>query len=237
MTILPLGSDTRAIYTKIERLSNLITRCFNYNSRLGKDLLIDVVRESIEKGIWYPCLNDLDNWSDWERFAALELLVTVIGPQDDVLDIPPSEIDAAETPTPQVEKLTQATQDFVVRLTTICDSVLHAYLLKIADTSEKRHYLHLSCTAADCLSYEDLVIVLNELHKFKIFELRPADFLPYDLHALLAIVGHPSVLSCYLRTFKSDLGRSREYHHDDGLWHACVATGYMRCLRALPNSR
>ena len=45
-----------------------------------------VVHDSLETGIWYPCLQDLDNWSDQERFAALELLLAVIDPQDDVLD-------------------------------------------------------------------------------------------------------------------------------------------------------
>jgi len=52
-----------------------------------KDQIMVVVRESVEKGIWYPCLQDLDNVSDWEVFAALELLVTImISPQGDVLD-------------------------------------------------------------------------------------------------------------------------------------------------------
>ena len=74
--------------TKIQRLARFIRGCFRQSSR--KCRLIVVVRESIEKGIWYPCLQDLDHWSDWERFAALELLLAVIsniGLQDDVRDI------------------------------------------------------------------------------------------------------------------------------------------------------
>ena len=83
-TYLPLGNAT-ALFRKIQHLSLFIRQCFNRSSR--KDQLIAVVCESIAAGIWYPCLQDLDNWSDWERFAALELLVAAVGPQkDEVLD-------------------------------------------------------------------------------------------------------------------------------------------------------
>jgi len=71
--------------TIIQRLSRFIRDCFRHSSR--KDRLISVVRDSTLKGIWYPCLQGLDNWLDWERFAALELLVAIIGPQSDVLDL------------------------------------------------------------------------------------------------------------------------------------------------------
>ena len=65
------------LHRKSQNWSSFISDCFGRSSR--QDQLIRVVQERIETGIWYPCLHDLDNWSDWERFAALELLVTVIG--------------------------------------------------------------------------------------------------------------------------------------------------------------
>jgi hypothetical protein len=82
-THLPVGNP-EALFTKIRGLSEFIHQCFNRSSR--KDQLIDVVRESIATGIWHPCLQDLDNWSDWERFAALELLVVAGGLSNNVLD-------------------------------------------------------------------------------------------------------------------------------------------------------
>ena len=83
---LPLDYDAEALLRKIERLSEFISRCFEESSR--KDRLIKFVHDSIETGIWYPCLHDLDNWSDWERFAALELLVAAVGL--DLEDVMPS---------------------------------------------------------------------------------------------------------------------------------------------------
>ena len=80
---LPVG-DIEALFGKIQDLTRFIDRCFHRSSR--KDQLMDVVRKSIEIGTWYPCLYDLDNWSDWERFAALELLVAVAGIRNNVLD-------------------------------------------------------------------------------------------------------------------------------------------------------
>ena len=80
-TYLPVG-DVEALF---EDLSVFILRCFKRSSR--KDQLIEVVRESIATDIWYPCLQDLDScqWSDWTRFAALELLVAAVGLENDVL--------------------------------------------------------------------------------------------------------------------------------------------------------
>ena len=83
-TNLSLG-DTEALFKKIRLLSQFVRQCFNRSSR--KDELIEVVRESMATGIWHRCLQDLDNWSDWERFAALALLVAAVGPPyHDVLD-------------------------------------------------------------------------------------------------------------------------------------------------------
>jgi len=87
LTYLPLECDTqfKFLHSIIQYLCIFIRGCFILSPR--KDQLIKVVRESIEKGIWYPCLQDLDNWSDWERFAALELFLTIIDAQHDVRTI------------------------------------------------------------------------------------------------------------------------------------------------------
>ena len=82
-TYLPLDCDAEALLRNIQRWSLFISHCFNHSPR--KDRLIKVVRESMETGIWYLPLEDLDNWSDWERFAALELLAAAVGLQDNVL--------------------------------------------------------------------------------------------------------------------------------------------------------
>ena len=66
-----------ALRRNIQRLSEFISDCFYRSSR--KDRLIKVVWDSIETGTWFPRPHDLDNWSDWERFAALELLVAAVG--------------------------------------------------------------------------------------------------------------------------------------------------------------
>ena len=80
------AGDLEALFEKIIHLSDFIGHCFDRSSRQGQ--LIEVVCESIATGIcqWYPCLHDLDNWLDWERFAALELLLAAVGLHDGVLD-------------------------------------------------------------------------------------------------------------------------------------------------------
>ena len=83
-TYLPLG-DAEALFKKIRLLSGFISLCFIRSWRM--DEVIEVVRQSIATGIWHRCLQDLDNWSDWERLAALDLLVAVVGlPYLEVLD-------------------------------------------------------------------------------------------------------------------------------------------------------
>ena len=74
---LPVGG-TEAEFKNIQCLSTFIFQCFILSSESRRDQIIEVVRESIATGIWYPCLQDLDNWSDWDRFGALELLVVTV---------------------------------------------------------------------------------------------------------------------------------------------------------------
>ena len=64
---------------QVQPWADFIGHCFEVIDQSStKDRLIQVVRKSIETGIWNPCLQDLDNWSDYERFAALEILVAVV---------------------------------------------------------------------------------------------------------------------------------------------------------------
>ena len=154
--------------------------------------------------------------------------------------IPSSALRIAEALVLQVEHSTKAIQDFIVQLRTICDSVLYAYLSKIADTAEKRHYLHALCTAVEGrqLSSREVHTFLNLLHKLQIFDLHHSVFRPYDLRVLLAPMSdYCSTLWQYFWTFRSDPERSREFHYDPGPWHAFLATRYMRLLRTLSDSR
>jgi len=73
---LPVGDTPEAFFRKIQNLSECMNLCFRRSSR--KDQLIEVVRESIATGIWYRCFQDLDNWSDWERLATLEILLGAV---------------------------------------------------------------------------------------------------------------------------------------------------------------
>jgi len=124
-----------------------------------------------------------------------------------------------------------------VQLKTICDSVLHAYLSKIADTAEKRHYLHVLCTAGDVAGFTNLDTFLDKLHELKVFDLQLSVFQPYDLCVFLITMNYPVGLSYYFRSFRSDPERSREFHYEEGLWHAFVTTRYMRFYRTLSNPR
>ena len=126
-----------------------------------------------------------------------------------------------------------------MQLRTICDSVLYAYLSKVADTAEKQHYLRALCTAVEVsnLRFSEVDPFLHILDKFKIFDLHHSIFQPDDLHALFATITYWSPLLDYFREFRSDPERSREFYYEDGLWHAFVATRYMRFLRTLSDSR
>ena len=103
-----------------------------------------------------------------------------------------------------------------MQLRTICDSVLYAYLSKVADTAEKQHYLHALCTAVGgnnwYLPSTSVDTFLDFLDKFKILDLRLSFFEPYDLRILLVIMTSWSSLSDYFTTFRLDPERSREFH-------------------------
>jgi len=126
----------------------------------------------------------------------------------------------------------------------IRDSVLHAYLSKIADTAEKRHYLHVSETAVHAIycgfrhNFDPFSrTLLGDLYELKVFNLKPSDFQPYDLCILLVIMDRESVLSDYIKGFRSDPQRSREFHYEPGVWITFVVTRYMSYLRTLSSTR
>ena len=82
---------------------------------------------------------------------------------------------------------------------------------------------------------------LDMLRQFKIFDFDLSVFQPHDIRVLLVTLkgtlGACYGLSFYFKNFRSDLERSGEFHFEDGLWNAFVATRYMRFLRTLSNSR
>ena len=60
---------------------------------------------------------------------------------------------------------------------------MYAYLSQIANTAEKRHYLHVLCTPVDRQELLDVGVLdtlLDELHKFKVLDFHSV-FQPYDL--------------------------------------------------------
>jgi hypothetical protein len=126
-----------------------------------------------------------------------------------------------------------------VQLRTICDSVLYAYLSKVADTAEKRHYLDLSYTVVDrkVLISGGSDKFLDDLHKFEVLGFHLSVFQPYELRVLLVTIRDFCFLSNYFKNFRSDPERSKAFHYDDTLWHTSVATRYMKCLRTPFDSR
>ena len=124
-----------------------------------------------------------------------------------------------------------------MQLRVICDSVLYAYLSRIADTAEKRHYIDLACTIFGVLDFESHRMLLDNLHKLKVFDLHLSDFPPCDLRVFLNATSWRVGFSDYFSSFRWDPERSREFYYEDGLWNAFVATRYMRYFRTLSNSR
>ena len=114
-----------------------------------------------------------------------------------------SKLHPAEALVPQVESPTQVTQDFAAQLRTICDPVLHTYLFKVADTAEKRHYLHVLCTAVEAAITRRLDSLLDMLHEFKIFDFDLSVFHPHCPRVLLATLKMSLAVVCHSisRTF------------------------------------
>jgi len=166
----------------------------------------------------------------------LDLLVTILRPENEV-SVPFSCLDPAETTVPQDEIFSLVAQDFLMQLRTLCDSVLHTYLSKVADTAEKRNYLYALYTPLKGSrlgtslegSLDDIVQIL---------ELYPPTFQPCEDHRLLFIVENdcrnPSITK-YLGDFVRNPERSRSFHYDPGLWSTLVATRCIKYLRTTFN--
>ena len=124
-----------------------------------------------------------------------------------------------------------------MQLRTLCDSVLHTYLSKVADTAEKRNYLHALYTVVDGSTLEHSPAMLLEGHTLRnmvlILGLYPPAFRPWEDHDLLFIAtrGHlyPSMMN-FLKSFVRNPERSRSFYCDPELWSTLVAT---RCIRYL----
>jgi len=149
-------------------------------------------------------------------------------------------LDPAEAAVPQGENFSPVTQDLLMQLRMLCDSVLHTYLSKLADTAEKRNYLHALYTAVDgsrlggCLE--------EPLHQIvQILEIYPPTFQPWEDCRLLSIATNnlftdfnPSITN-YLRDFVQNPDRSRSFYCDPELWGTLVVTRCMRYLRTKYN--
>ena len=73
------GCISDVVTVKVGSLSGFLQSCFKLSSR--KDQLIDLVRGSLVEGLW----SELDRWSDRKRFQALDVLQTIIHPENEVL--------------------------------------------------------------------------------------------------------------------------------------------------------
>ena len=155
------------------------------------------------------------------------------------MHFPGSQLDPAEAVVPQYETFSPANKDFLMQLRTLCDSVLHTYLSKIADTADKRNYLHVFYTAADAFRLVDsLEVSLSDMTQ--ILELYPPTFQPcQNPCVLLDSTWHWKVLAQanYLRDFLLNPERSRLFYYDPELWSTVFATRYMRYLRTTSNLR
>ena len=64
-----------------------------------KDQLVGLVRESLERRLWFSHFGELDIWSDEKKFQALEVFVAIIRP-DNQVSVAFSQINPAETVVP-----------------------------------------------------------------------------------------------------------------------------------------
>ena len=233
----PAGLESERAYSmKIWNLVQYLQRSFELSS--SKDQPVGLVHESLVQSLWSSCLSELDSWSDERKFHALELLVAII-PPDDQVSVVFSQLDPAEAVIPQYETISPANQDFLVRLKTRCDSVLHTYLSKIAGTPAQRNYLHVLYTAAaaDVLRLGDSEASLNKITE--ILQLHPPTFQPCgNPYVLLDATNHWKVLhrTNYLRDFLLNPERSKIFHYDSGLWSAIIVARYIKYLERVRGS-
>ena len=67
----------------IEDLSTFLWSSFVFSSR--KDQFVEVVHESLKECLWSSCFTgELDAWSNEKKLQLLNLLVTIIRPENEV---------------------------------------------------------------------------------------------------------------------------------------------------------
>ena len=231
-------------FIKILNLSEFLQSCFKLSSR--KDQLVGLVRESLDEHLWSSYLSELGRRSDEEKFQVLVVLVAIIHPENQVT-VAFFQLDPAEAVVLQYETFSPANQSFLMQLRTLCDSVIHTYLVKIADTAEKRNYLHVIYTAVDCafqVMGPDLGVSPTQISR--ILASDPSTFQlcgnpDVFIHAIYFSTGqhkqHKQHLTNYIRDFLWNPERSRLFHCDPGLWSPVVAVRFMRYLTTLFHSQ
>ena len=209
-------------------LSNFLQSSFRISSR--KDQLIGIVREILVENLLSSWFSELDRWSDETKsWQGLAVLVAILHPETrNQVSFTFFRLAPAEAVVPQYETFSPENQGFLMQLRTRCDSVLHTYLSKIADTAEKRNYLCVLNTACDATDNVNLAPFLDDITQ--ILDLLPPTFQPCrNPQVLYDAWGCGVVL--YLRDFLSDSERSKLFYCDPGLWSAAFAARHMRYMR------
>ena len=213
---------------------------FRYSS--GKDRLAAFIQESVEKSLWYSRLEDPD-WSPGEDMLVLvdlfTLMAEILSPKDKVcLPFTVSSLNSSESIVAQHDSVfTPATQlrveDFVRRLSNLCDSALLKYISKLADTPAKRDHLYIIYAAVD----EDDVRHFGFNHEAvkdvpTYLDLHAPDFpLAWEDLRKFLVIKLGLFLPRYLENLLSDPGRSDAFHCDRNRWAAFVAARSLRYLR------
>ena len=135
---------------------------------------------------------------------------------------------------PQSENFSPANQYFLIQLGKFGDSVLHIHLSNIADTPEKRNYLHAMYIAANGPRGQPGGLAYPYIHSKEVLQLySPAFQSSVVAHTFVAVtIRRALALQNYLWHFLRDPERSRLLHCDIGLWSTVVTTRYMRYLGA-----
>jgi len=74
--------EVERVAAELRDLSRFLQSSFELSSR--KDQLVGLIRESLGESLWSSCFSGLDSWSDETKFQALEVLVAIIHPENEV---------------------------------------------------------------------------------------------------------------------------------------------------------
>lgn len=137
----------------------------------------------------------------------------------------------------QREEFTPGTQEFLARLSTLCDSVLLNYLSKLADSLEKREHLCIAHTAVSQYQLMYAGMILRGLPRVLDLQyMSHSGVGREDLSKFVWLRKEP-LFSDYLEHFLSNPGRSKVFHCDPAWWNTFVATRYLRYFRTASRSR